>query len=74
MHQKVVQGIKRKSRSIKKVTYYTIHHTKMPAIIVEAMYITNPKEAKMAKSKKYQNLVAASMYRGIKEYFSKYKD
>ncbi|MFC1560174.1 N-acetylmuramoyl-L-alanine amidase, partial [Candidatus Margulisiibacteriota bacterium] len=74
IQKRVVQAVKRRKRKIKKVTYYTIHHTKMPAVILEAMYISNPTEERLAKSLKYQNLIAAGIYRGIKEYFLKYKE
>jgi len=70
IYKSLVRGIKRKGRGIKEVTYYTVHHSKIPAIIVEAMYITNPYEEKLAKSWKYQDMIASSIYRGIKEYFS----
>lgn len=69
MYKSLVNGIKRRGRNIKKDTYYTIHHAKMPAVIVEPLYISNPKEEKLAQSAKYQDLIAASIYRGIKEYF-----
>jgi N-acetylmuramoyl-L-alanine amidase len=62
------QTIKTRNRGIKKVTYYTIHHTKMPSVLVEAVYLTNPKEEKLILQPEFQSRVAYGMYKGIKEY------
>lgn len=67
--QKNLSGtIKRRNRGIKRVTYYTVHHTKMPAVLVEAVYLTNPKEEKLILDTDFQGKVAYGIYKGIREY------
>ena len=68
MQKAVCQTIKRKNRGVKKVSYYTIHHTKMPSVLVESVYLTNPAEEKLILQPEFQSQVAYGMYKGIKEY------
>jgi len=68
MQKAVCQTIKRSNRGIKKVAYYTIHHTKMPSVLVESVYLTNPNEEKLILQPEFQSQVAYGMYKGIKEY------
>jgi len=68
MQKALCQTIKTRNRGIKKVSYYTIHHTKMPSVLVEAVYLTNPKEEKLILDPEFQSQVAYGMYKGIKEY------
>jgi N-acetylmuramoyl-L-alanine amidase len=57
-----------KDRGVRKVTYYVVHHTKMPSVLIESAYLTNPKEEKLMLDPKFQEQVAYGMYKGIKEY------
>ena len=68
MQKALCQTIKTRNRGMKKVSYYTIHHTKMPSVLVEAVYLTNPKEEKLILQPEFQSQVAYGMYKGIKEY------
>jgi len=68
MQKNLSSVLKRRSRGIKKVTYYTVHHTKMPAVLVEAVYLTNPTEEKLILRPEYQGSVAYGIYKGIREY------
>jgi len=68
MQKALSQTIKTRNRGVKKVTYYTIHHTKMPSVLVEAVYLTNPKEEKLILQPEFQSQVAYGMYKGIQEY------
>ena len=70
IHRNLVRGIKRRNRGIKRVMYYTIHHTTMPAILVEPGYITNPTEEKLAFSPSFQKEVAYDILKGVVEYFN----
>lgn len=57
------------TRKAKQVDYYAIRKTKMPAVIVEIGFITNPKEDKLLQDPLYQSKVAWSMAAGIIKYF-----
>ena len=49
--------------------YYTIHHTEMPAVLIEPVYISNAQEAKLAETPGYQAEIARHIARGVKNYF-----
>ncbi len=49
-------------------SYYLLKKTDAPAAIVECGFLSNPDEAKLLKSKDYQNKLADSICRGILEY------
>jgi N-acetylmuramoyl-L-alanine amidase CwlD len=68
MEKNVSRTIKLKNRGVKKVTYYVVHHTTMPSVLVESAYLTNPKEEKLILDTKFQERVAYGMYKGIQEY------
>lgn len=68
MQKNVSRTIRLKNRGIKKVTYYVVHHTKMPSVLVESAYLTNPREEKLMLDPQFQSRVAYGMYKGIKEY------
>jgi len=68
MQKCLCQTIKLRNRGVRKVTYYTVHHTKMPAVLVESAYLTNPREEKLVLDPKFQSNVALGLYKGIKEY------
>lgn len=60
--------IRRPNRGIRKETYYTVHHTKMPAVLIEAVYLTNPREEKLIRDPVFQTKIATGIYKGIAEY------
>jgi len=62
------QTLKRRNRGIKRVTYYTIHHAKMPAVLLEPIYLTNTREEKLILDPQFQARVAYGIYKGLKEY------
>ena len=52
-------------------TYYMLIHTKIPAVIAECGFLSNPEEAQLLISDEYQEKVALSLYNGIIDYFMK---
>ena len=52
-------------------TYYMLVHTKIPAVIAECGFLSNPEEAQLLISDEYQEKVALSLYNGIIDYFMK---
>jgi N-acetylmuramoyl-L-alanine amidase len=69
MHKTLINGIKRKDRGLRRAMYYTVHHAQMPAILIEPVYISNPKEEKLARSSAFQDEIAADILRGVEAYF-----
>ena len=61
-----------KIRGVKKSNgLYVLKHTKMPAVLVECGFITNPSEADFLKDEKSQVLMATAISQGILKYFKK---
>ncbi|MFH1684230.1 MAG: N-acetylmuramoyl-L-alanine amidase [Candidatus Margulisiibacteriota bacterium] len=69
MHRTLINGIKRKDRGLRKAMYYAVHHTEMPAILLEPAYISNWEESKLAGSPSFQSELAKAIVRGVKSYF-----
>jgi N-acetylmuramoyl-L-alanine amidase len=57
-----------KDRGVKKETYYVCHHTQMPAVIVEAGYLTNSQDERLILDPKFRQSIALGICKGIKEY------
>jgi N-acetylmuramoyl-L-alanine amidase len=69
LHTSLIHGIRRRDRGLRRMTYYTIHHTNMPAVLVEPLYISNAEEAKLASSPGFQAEIARDIVKGVKAYF-----
>lgn len=63
----------RKSRGVRSAKYLVLGLTKMPAILVEVGYITNRNEEKFMASDEGQKVLAAAIYRGIKNFKNAYE-
>ncbi len=62
-HEKV------KNRGVRSALFYVLVGAKCPAILVEAAFISNPREEKLLRNKKYQKNVASAISDGVKRYF-----
>lgn len=60
-------------RVIKTGSYYILRRTEMPCVIVETGFINNPKEREKLLDKKYQQVLAQAIAKGIVNYL-KVKD
>jgi N-acetylmuramoyl-L-alanine amidase len=56
---------------VKQAPFYVLIGARMPAILVEVGFITNPTEHKRLKSSRYRSLVAEGIANGIVEYARK---
>lgn len=65
--QEVDTSNKRKAKSNK--NYYVLNQSKIPAVIIECGFLTNPEEEKKLNDVMYQNRLAAAIYLSILEYF-----
>lgn len=59
------QTLKNTKREAKSGSYFLIDRTKMPTVLVEAGFISNPKEAALLQNDEYQSQVAYAIYKGI---------
>lgn len=60
------------SRGLKQRTrIYVLKHTRMPAILIEGGFLTNPSEVEFLKDEKKQIRLATAITNGIESYFRK---
>ena len=69
MHEAVVRGIKRKDHGLHRTPFYVIKNTAVPSVLLEPVYLTNPEENDLAKSPAFQEKLAESIVKGVKDYF-----
>ncbi|AST57980.1 N-acetylmuramoyl-L-alanine amidase [Thermoanaerobacterium thermosaccharolyticum] len=50
-------------------TFYILRHAKMPAVIIECGFMSNPEEEKLLNDEKYQYKIAWAIFKGILRYF-----
>ncbi len=60
------------SRGVKTNPYVVIRETKMPAILIETGFLTNPEEEKLLYTEEYQNKMVEGIVKGIENYFEIY--
>jgi len=70
MQRQVVQASGFRDRGVKRQDFFVLTDTEMPAVLIEAGYVTNPSEEKAMLSEEVQDRMAASIVRGIKEYLN----
>lgn len=68
IHKHLVQATGFPDRKIKQANFQVIKYTKMPAILIEVGFISNPAEAKEMLTPEFQQRVADAVYAGLKEY------
>lgn len=67
----VISDTKLKARGVKQGAFIVLKSVEFPSALVEVAFINNPNEAKLLKSKKFQQETGAKIARGIKEYFDR---
>jgi N-acetylmuramoyl-L-alanine amidase len=60
-----------KNRGVKKAPFYVLLGARMPAILIEASFISNPRECKRLTSARYQEHLCEGILNGIKKYVEK---
>lgn len=68
---RLVRRTKAFSRGVKKGNFYVIRETKVPAILIEGGFITNPQERALLKTFAYQEKLARGIADGIDTFFKK---
>ena len=60
------------SRGVKTNSYVVVRETKMPAVLIETGFISNPHEASLLYTEEYQNKIVEGIIKGIENYFEMY--
>lgn len=63
-----LENTDRKAKNISSV--YLLKSVEIPSVLIEAGFLSNPHEAELLSTEKYQKKVAASIYRGVLRYSS----
>ncbi|WP_066638023.1 N-acetylmuramoyl-L-alanine amidase [Desulfolucanica intricata] len=66
----IINSLKNTKRKAKEVDYYTTRKSKVPAVLVEIGFITNPKEEKLMMDAAYQSKLAWCIYSGVVKYYA----
>ncbi len=66
--KRLCEALPTHSRGVKHGNFCVVRETAMPAVLVEAAFITNPKEAKLLTSASYKQQIAWAIAQGISDY------
>jgi N-acetylmuramoyl-L-alanine amidase len=66
MNEKIGKDIP--NRGIKQESWFVVRNTKMPAILVEIGFVTNPKEGELLANTNYLQKISDGIYNGIKDF------
>ena len=65
---------KRKSRGIKQAPFYVISRANMPAVLIEAGFLTNPNEEDYLNTEEGQSHIASAIFRAFRSYYNEQID
>ena len=65
---------KRKSRGIKQAPFYVISRANMPAVLIEAGFLSNPKEEDYLNTEEGQSHIASAIFRAFRSYYNEQID
>ncbi len=64
------ERVNRNDRDVKQAGFWVLFNTKMPSVLVETGFITNPTEEKYLNSKEGQDYIASAIYRACRDYLN----
>jgi N-acetylmuramoyl-L-alanine amidase len=70
VHARLIQNLGTKNDGVRKDNFYVIHHAKMPAILIEAAFLSNPGDAALLHSAAFLQKIASSIADGVGDYAS----
>jgi N-acetylmuramoyl-L-alanine amidase len=73
LHQALLEKLKRKDNFIRRAKFYVLTHTKVPAVLIEPVYLSNEKELKLSLDPEFQKQTALAVVDGLVNYFGKLK-
>lgn len=65
VHYHVASGAPSPNRGVRRRGYYVLRRTRVPAVLVECGFLTNPTEARYAQTSSYRQQLAEEIARGI---------
>jgi N-acetylmuramoyl-L-alanine amidase len=74
IQDEIIRNLNNTTRKIKPIkNVYLLEALEVPSALVEVGFLSNPREAELLKSDKYQKKLSASIYEGILRYYSREK-
>jgi len=67
IHYYVAGGAPSENRGVRRRGFYVLRNTRIPAVLVECGFLTNPTEAQYAQSVTYRQKLADEIARGVRE-------
>jgi hypothetical protein len=67
IHYYVAGGAPSANRGVRRRGFYVLRNTRIPAVLVECGFLTNPTEAQYAQSSAYRQKLADEIARGVRE-------
>jgi N-acetylmuramoyl-L-alanine amidase len=68
VQRRLIASLGTKDDGVRKDNFYVIHHTAMPAILIETAFLSNPDDAALLHSTAFLDKVAAAIADGIGDY------
>jgi N-acetylmuramoyl-L-alanine amidase CwlD len=68
VHRHLIGDLGTRDDGVRKENFYVIHHTAMPAILVETAFISNPSDAALMRSPEFLQRVATAIANGVADY------
>lgn len=69
VHKKLIATLQRRDRGIRRNNFVVVKYNKMPAVLVELGYLSNPTEERLLTSPRYQQRAAEAILAGVQDYF-----
>ncbi len=68
VQRRLISALGTKDDGVRKENFYVIHHTAMPAILIETAFLSNPEDAELLHSPDFLQRIAAAIADGIGDY------
>jgi N-acetylmuramoyl-L-alanine amidase len=69
IHERMLGGLDNKDRKVHQNRFYVICYSKMPSVLVETAFITNPQDAANLATPAYRDKIARALAEGVEDYF-----
>jgi N-acetylmuramoyl-L-alanine amidase len=73
IHRSLVRTLGQPDRGVRRNNFYVVHHTRMPAALVEIGYLSNPEEERLLTDPAYQERAAQAIYEGVRQFIGSRK-
>ncbi|KNF09350.1 N-acetylmuramoyl-L-alanine amidase [Gottschalkia purinilytica] len=71
IQKELIQELKAVNRGAKPNNFAVLRQTKMPAVLLELGFISNPKDEKIIETEDYQDRAVEAIARGLNKYFNR---